>query len=158
MLAYPANDGKWYLPKHCIQSGTLLCTATDATPDKRFLAFLRRSSSETSLSSWMTYSSYLRCFVQNSNKNKPLVDKVEIINVNSNYTNVCHLNGCKVTISLQDLAPCLSKENQQDNFDAVDTEITVNSESPNHTPDDVCSNKTREEFVPALPQPNLLQR
>ena len=75
--------------------------------------------------------------------------------MNPNQANVRHLNGRKATVSLQKLAPRSSKEKQKDNFGAVDTEIHVYSESPNHTPDDACSNESRQEIVPASPQPNL---
>ena len=76
-----------------------------------------------------------------------LVDEVEIINVNPNNANVRHLNGREVTASLRDFAPCLSEENQKDNFDAVDTEIDADIEAP----DDARNNETREEIVSASP-------
>ena len=78
--------------------------------------------------------------------------------MNSNNANVRHLNGREVIVSLQDLAPCPSAKIQKDIFDAIDTEIDVNSESPNHTPDDACSDKTRDEIVFASPQPNLTRK
>ena len=105
---------------HSIKS--LLCTATNATPHKRFLAFWRRWSTGATLPTWLTYpgsKAYLRRFVRSS-KSDPLVDKVEIINVNPKYANVRHLNGREVTVSLNDLSPCPSEESQ-DNIDTNET-------------------------------------
>ena len=90
---------------HSIRS--LLCTATNPTPHERFFAFRRRSSTGATMPTWLNYpgsKAYPRRFVRTS-KTDPLVDEVEIINVNLNYANVRHLNGREVTVSLNDLSP-----------------------------------------------------
>ena len=40
-----------------------------------------------------------------TNKNNNLVDKVELVDVNLTYANICYPDGQESTISLQDLAP-----------------------------------------------------
>ena len=67
---------------HCIRS--LLCTATNVSPHERFFNFQRRSCSGESFPFWMTNPNckvYLRRFVR-SNKTDPMVDEVEVVNVN----------------------------------------------------------------------------
>ena len=41
-----------------------------------------------------------------SNKHEPLVDQVELVDVNLMYANVRHLDGRESTVSVRDLAPC----------------------------------------------------
>ena len=80
---------------------------TNTTPHELFFAFQRRSSTGASLPTWMTSpgsKAYLRRFVR-TNKSDPLVDKVDIINVNPKYANVRHSNEREVTVSLRDFAP-----------------------------------------------------
>ena len=82
----------------------------------------------------MTYpksEAYLRRFVRTS-KTDSLVDKVEIINVNPNYANVCHLNGGEVTVSLNDWSPCASEESE-DNTDTNETQPLVDAQSNEST-------------------------
>ena len=117
---------------HSIRS--LLCKATNATPHERFFAFQRRSSTRATLPTWLTYpgsKAYLRRFVRTS-KIDPLVDEVEIINVNPNYANVRHLNGREVTFSLNDLSPCPSKKSQ-DYTDTNETQPSVDAQSNKST-------------------------
>ena len=89
---------------HSIRS--LLCTSTNATPHERFFNFHRRSSSGVSLPSWMQPGPVLlRRFVRMS-KNDPLVDEVELTDVNPTYARVRYTDGRESSVSLRDLAPC----------------------------------------------------
>jgi hypothetical protein len=77
-------DSRWELVlAHALHSiRSLLCTSTNATPHKRFFNFHRRSSYGVSLPSWMQSGPVLlRRFVRTS-KNDPLVDEVELTDVN----------------------------------------------------------------------------
>ena len=47
----------------------------------------------------------MRRFVRNS-KNKPVVDTIELINVNPTYADVRYQSGREATVSIRDLAPC----------------------------------------------------
>ncbi|XP_047137392.1 uncharacterized protein LOC124813900 [Hydra vulgaris] len=88
---------------HSLRS--LLSTATNCTPHERLFSFPRRSSSGTSLPSWLTPGPiFLRRFVR-TNKNDNLVDKVELVDVNPTYANIRYPDGRESTVSLQDLAP-----------------------------------------------------
>ena len=78
--------------------------------------------------------------------------------MNPNNANVRHLNGREVIVSLRNLILCTLAKIQKNNFDTVETEIDVNSKSPNHTPDDAYSNENSDKIVSALPQPNLSWR
>ena len=97
---------------HCIRS--LVCTATNAVPHERFFCFQPRSCSGVTLPSWMTVPGkvFLRRFVRN-NKNEPLSDEVELVNVNPTYANVRFPNGREVTVSLRDIAPCPQSEHAE---------------------------------------------
>ncbi|CAB4007060.1 retrovirus-related Pol poly from transposon, partial [Paramuricea clavata] len=84
-------DSRWELvladALHSTRS--LLCTSTNATPHEIFFNFHRRSSYGVSLPSWMQPGPVLlRRFVRTS-KNDPLVDEVELTDVNP----TCARNG-----------------------------------------------------------------
>ena len=101
---------------------------------ERFFAFQRRSSTRATLPTWLTYpgsKADLRRFVQTS-KIDPLVDEVEIINVNPNNANVRHFNGQEATVSVNDLSPCPSKESQ-DYTDTNETQLSVDAQSNEST-------------------------
>ena len=78
--------------------------------------------------------------------------------MNPNNANVRHLNGREVIVSLRDLILFYLAKIQKDNFDTVETEIDVNSKSPNHTPDDACSYENSDKIMSVSPQPNLPRR
>jgi len=83
---------------------SLLCTATNTTPHERFFKLQRRSCSGESLPSWFTgaCTAYLTRFVRAS-ENEPLVDEVEVVNVNPTYARVRYPGGHEATASLRDL-------------------------------------------------------
>ncbi|XP_076033006.1 uncharacterized protein LOC143020468 [Oratosquilla oratoria] len=89
---------------HSLRS--LLSTSTNVTPHERFFGFPRRSSSGSSLPSWLMTPGpvLLRRFVR-ANKNEPLVDQVELLDVNPTYANIRHQDGRESTVSVRDLAP-----------------------------------------------------
>jgi transposase InsO family protein len=97
---------------HCVRS--LLSTSTNVTPHERFFAFQRRSPTGISLPTWLTDSDkvLLRKFVR-PNKYEPLVQEVQIVDVNPQYAHVRFPDGRESTVSLQDLAPLPS--NTQNN-------------------------------------------
>lgn len=90
---------------HSIRS--LLSTSTNTTPHERFFRFQRRSTTGSSLPSWLTTRGpvLLRRFVRHS-KNEPLVDQVELTEINPMYAHVRYPDGRESTVSLRDLAPC----------------------------------------------------
>ena len=85
---------------------SLLCVATNMTPHERFFNFQRRSCTGTFLPTWLTNRDkvFVRRFVRNS-KSDPLVDEVELINVNPTYADVRYSSGHKATVSIRDFAP-----------------------------------------------------
>ena len=95
------------LPKvlHLLQS--LLCTATNATPNKLFLNFHRKSCCGLSLPTWLTQPepALMQNFVC-KNKHDALVHKVNLTEANPCFASI-RLDDCrKATVSLKDWAPC----------------------------------------------------
>ena len=91
---------------HSLRS--LLTVSTNCTPHERFFNFPRKSSSGSSLPSWLSPGPvFLLRFVRSS-KHENLVDKLELIHVNPSYAKIRYPDGRKSTVSLQDLAPCTS--------------------------------------------------
>ena len=90
---------------HSIRS--LLCVATNFTSHERFFNFQRRSCSGKSLPTCISCPGkiFVRRFVRNS-KSEPVVDEVELINVNPTYADVRYQSGRDATVSIRDLAPC----------------------------------------------------
>ncbi|XP_041360605.1 uncharacterized protein LOC121376884 [Gigantopelta aegis] len=135
-------DSQWehVLPDvlHSIRS--LLSTSTNTTPHERFFGFQRRSSFGTSIPTWLTTPGpvLLRRFVRSS-KNDPLVDQVELKEVNPTYAHVRYKDGRESTVSLRDLAPypnntldaqCASRDSISDvTDDHQDSHATDVSES-----------------------------
>ena len=90
---------------HSIRS--LLSTATNTTPHERFFGYQRRSSCGSSIPSWLSTLGpvMLRRFVHHS-KTDPLVDEVQLIDVNPSYAYIRYSDGRESTVSLKDLSPC----------------------------------------------------
>ncbi|XP_048583013.1 uncharacterized protein LOC125561953 [Nematostella vectensis] len=89
---------------HSIRS--LLCTATNETPHERFFGFPRRSSSGSSIPTWMSEPGpvLLKRHVRAS-KTDPLVDEVELLQANPHYAHVRYPDGRETTVSTKHLAP-----------------------------------------------------
>ena len=100
------NHWEAVLPEalHAIRS--LLCTATNETPHERFFLFKRKSSHGQALPSWLAPSNkvMLRRFNRQS-KHEPLVDEVDLVDVNPTYARVRYPNGRESDVSLHDLSP-----------------------------------------------------
>ena len=99
------KESQWetVLPKvlHSIRS--LLCTATDATPQEKLFSYQRRTPSGHSLPTWLSTPGpvLLRCHVRAS-KYKPLVDKVVLLEANPQYAHIRFINDCESTVSVTD--------------------------------------------------------
>ena len=78
---------------------SLLCTATNCTPHERMFFYSRKSFNGVSLASWVKPGPvYVKCHV--GNKNDPLVEDAELIEVNTQYAHVKLNNGRKINVSL----------------------------------------------------------
>ena len=112
---------------HAIRS--LLCTATNETPHERFFLFNRKSSTGTTLPSWLSSPGrvLMRRNVRRS-KYDPLVDEVELIDCNPMYAHVRLQDGRETTVSLHQLAPVGDLSNHS-NPGPPPSSQTVNLES-----------------------------
>ena len=115
---------------HGIRS--LLCTATNDTPHKRFFGFDRRSSFGTSLPGWLTEPGpvLLRNF-NRSSKYDSKVCQVQLEEANPLYAKVRFPNGREGNVSVRDLAPC-SQGGSNENMDArlePNPEVTSNNDN-----------------------------
>ena len=113
---------------------SLLCTSTNLTPHDRFFQFHHRLMLGKSISSWLLNPGPV--FFQNfvGNKGDPLCYKVELIESNSKFADVCFKDGKKCTVSTKDLAPNQCQDSASDINDLqtsvpddnTETEITTN--------------------------------
>ncbi|CAM1308932.1 Uncharacterised protein r2_g1910 [Pycnogonum litorale] len=88
---------------HSIRS--LVCTSTNETPHERLFKHCRNSPTGPSLPTWLKPGPVLlRKFARNS-KYEPLVEEVELLDVNEQYAHVKLPNGVTKTVSTSDLAP-----------------------------------------------------
>ena len=94
------------LPDALHSGCSVLCTATNETPHERLFISPRRSSSGASIPTWMTQPGavLLKRHVRTS-KTDPLVDGVELLQVNPNYAFVRCPDGREATVSTKHLAP-----------------------------------------------------
>ena len=103
----PQSNWELLLPDALHSIRSLLCTATNCTPHERLFSYQRRSASGHSVPSWLSSGerAYLRNRVRQS-KFDPLVEEVEVLDVNPQYAHVKLPSGCESTVSIRDLAPC----------------------------------------------------
>ena len=102
----PLSCWQEVLPEALHSIRSLLCVSTNETPHERLFKYQRRSASGESLPTWLSESQYalLRRFVRNS-KQDPLVDEVQIVELNPSYAHVRFKDGRESTVSISDLAP-----------------------------------------------------
>ena len=101
----PQSNWQDVLPDALHSIRTLLCTATNATPHERMFVFQRRSTSGTSVPSWLTEedTAYLKRQVRRS-KQDPLCDLVEVLEVNPTYAHIRTQDGVEKTVNLKHLS------------------------------------------------------
>ena len=85
---------------------SLLCTSINCTPHKLLFTYQRKSTSSTSVPSWMATPGpvLLKRFTR-SFKYDPLVEEVELLEANPRYADVWFLNGSEDTLANKHLAP-----------------------------------------------------
>ena len=109
LKSHSLPDSQWemVLPDALHSIRSLLSTATNTTPHERFFGYQRRSSCGSSIPSWLSTPGpvMLRRFVRHS-KTDPLVDEVQLMDVNSSYAYIRYSDGRESTVSLKDLSPC----------------------------------------------------
>ena len=102
----PTSAWEMVLPDALHSIRSLINTSTNATPHERLFNYQRRSSSGTSVPSWLNAPGpvLLKKHVRNS-KYDSLVDEAELIEANPQYAHVRLGDGRETTVSLRDLAP-----------------------------------------------------
>jgi hypothetical protein len=106
----PVEAWELVLPDALHSIRSLLCTSTNETPHERFFSFTRKSSSGNSIPSWMTSSekALLRKHARNS-KHDPLVELVELVNVNPTMLTFDFLTGERIQLLFEILDHRLEK-------------------------------------------------
>lgn len=109
---------------HSIRS--LLCTATNCTPHERMFIHSRRSINGNSLPTWLATSEkvLMRKFNRN-NKYQPLIEEVDLLYSNPNYSHVRLQDGRETTISNRHLAPIEDNTEAQISEDVGDDDTDV---------------------------------
>ena len=109
LKSHSLPDSQWemVLPDALHSIRSLLSTATNTIPHERFFGYQRRSSCGSSIPSWLSTPGpvMLRRFVRHS-KTDPLVDEVQLMDVNPSYAYIRYSDGRESTVSLKDLSPC----------------------------------------------------
>ena len=99
-------DWEYVLPDALHSIRSLLSAATNCTPHERLFCYQRKSSCGRSIPTWLVSPGkalYKRQVRQS--KYDPLVDEVELSDVNTNYAHVRFQDGKETTVSLRHLAP-----------------------------------------------------
>lgn len=110
---------------------TLLCTATNETPHERMFKYQRRSTTGSSVPTWLTTPGpvLLRRYVK-QNKYEPSVDEVDLIEANPNYAHVRFTDGRESTVSIRDLAPKGDTSTQEVAFNDVEPQMDERGAPP----------------------------
>ena len=140
---------------HSIRS--LLCTATNDTPHERFMNFSRRSSTGSSIPSWLAEPGpvYAKRHVRHS-KFDPLVEKVDVLQANPHYAHIRYPDGRETTVSTKHLAPYGHVEHVEA---PTSTQVpTAETKAPGPLPQD---NSHHADIAPQViqePEPMVLRR
>ena len=111
---------------HSVRS--LLCTATNQTPNERIFNFQRRSTSGSSIPSWLaTPGPVLIKRHVRSSKFDPLTEEVHLIEANPQYAHVRYPDGKEDTVALKYLAP---KPTSNDEILETNRVVEIDSENP----------------------------
>ena len=111
---------------HSVRS--LLCTATNQTPHERIFNFQRRSTSGSSIPSWLaTPGPVLIKRHVRSSKFDPLTEEVHLIEANPQYAHVRYPDEKEDTVALKHLAP---KPTSNDEILETNRVVEVDSENP----------------------------
>ena len=94
---------------HSIRS--LLCTATNETPHERIFNFPRKSTTGSSVPTWLAQPGPVLLKRHVRNKSDPLVDEVELLHANPHYAFVRFPNGRETSVATKHLAPSGGGEN-----------------------------------------------
>ena len=152
----PSNMWEVVLPDALHSIRSLITTATGSTPHEKFFNFQRRTSSGTSLPTWLTNPGpvLLRRFNRTS-KYDPLVQKVELIEANPQYAFIKYPDGRESTVSLRDLAPSSNVEVENDSTQgSVETDLSSdNSELKDQSFSNINSEhiETSNDVAPGIP-------
>lgn len=94
------------LPQALHSVRSLLCTTINCTPHERMFRHPRRSTNGTSVPSWLTNSGQVLMKKFNrTNKYQPLVEEVELIHSNPDFSYIRLPDGRETTVSNRHLAP-----------------------------------------------------
>ena len=117
---------QYVLPDALHSVRSLLCTTTNATPHERLLNFSRRSTTGSSVPTWLCNPGpvLLKKHVR-LKKTDPFVEEVELIQANPNYAHVRYPDGRETTVSIRHLAPRESRT--QPHTDINDSNATENT-------------------------------
>ena len=145
---------------HYIRS--LLSTSTNGTPHERLFNFQRKSATRDSIPTWLTRSksALLKRHLRRS-KYEPLVETVDILEVNPNYAHVRFNNGRETAVSLRHIAPLgngmNSLDTKPDPMPGDPQELDV--PNPSNAPpllQSTTENSAAENSLPAISLPPLL--
>ena len=143
----PIEHWQLVLPDVMHSVPSLLCTAMNETPHERFLSFSRRSSTGSSIPSWLAENSsvYVKRNVRHS-KFDPLVDEVDVLRVNPHYAHIRFSDGRETTVSTKILAP----QGEAKRTPSVSPESLVSvPESPSHASADPSQENITKVVEPA---------
>lgn len=132
---------------HSIRS--LLCTTTGSTPHERMFSHARRSSNGQSMPTWLTEGG--KALLKNnarSSKYDPIVEEVELIEVNPLHSRVRLSGGRDAVVSNRQLAP--TAETWPENTDSVyePEDLRRRSTEEIHEPDDLLRRSTENSREP----------
>ena len=90
---------------------TLVCTSTNQTPHERLFGYQRRTLTGHALPTWLLNKGHVLMKKHaRISKYDPLVEEVDLIEVNPSYAQVRTASGRELTVSLRDLAPLPPQE------------------------------------------------
>nr|XP_026485607.1 uncharacterized protein LOC113393110 [Vanessa tameamea] len=141
---------------HSIRS--LLCTATNCTPHERMFTHTRKSANGVSVPSWLINSEHaLMRKCNRTNKYQPLVEEVELIHVNPDYSHIRLSDGRETTVSNRNLAPLGQSQREFDVLSENEVPIDEEQNSPREDNTSDSNYESTEELPPEGNRSNSME-
>ena len=127
----PLSAWETVLPDVLHSTRSLLCTSINATPHERLFTYPRKSSSGTSIPSWMKPGPvYLRNRTRTS-KFQPPVTEAQLLHANPSYAHVQLPSGVETTVNVGDIAPYEFDSESNFNNETINSDTMENNVGQN---------------------------
>ena len=138
----PSTHWETVLSDALLSIRSLLCTFTNCTPHVQMFNLARRSVNSSTIPSWLKPGpTYVKKHVRN--ENNPRVEEADLIEANPAYAHVRFRNNRETTVSIRDIAPCVSSDDAN-NETVHDGDKSIAHDTPDFHKNEVNSERNND--------------